>query len=175
MNNRWKRYCVSKGSSITSVIFLPSSAINSDASEFQGPAVSIAIGMKWCVVARLLYLAILLIAALFAADQCVSDHFFDTIVREALLRRPWHHKCKRVVAMLCNRTWIRQQHGLLRWTNVGQSLLVVAYLASRWHVVLRRHSTWPCLVACHNSFAGLRRRNVLLVFLALTGCVGSHR
>ena len=69
MNNRWHRYCVSKGFSVTSVIFFPSSAINSDASAFQGPAVSIAIGMKWCVVARLLYLAILLVTTLFAAGS----------------------------------------------------------------------------------------------------------
>ena len=33
MNNRWNRYCVSKGSSVTSVIFLPRSVINSNAFE----------------------------------------------------------------------------------------------------------------------------------------------
>ena len=70
MDNRWNRYCISKGSSVTSLIFLPSSAIN--ASRFQGPAVSITIGMKWCVVVRLLYLAILLVAALFAAASTFS-------------------------------------------------------------------------------------------------------
>ena len=72
MNNRWNRYCISKGSSVTSVIFLPSSATNSDASEFHGSAVSIAIEMKWCVVARLLYFAILFVAAFFAAALAVS-------------------------------------------------------------------------------------------------------
>ena len=44
MENRWNRYCIFKGSSVTYVIFFRNSVINSDASEFQGPAVSIAIG-----------------------------------------------------------------------------------------------------------------------------------
>ena len=46
MDNRLKIYCVSKDFSVTSVIFLPGFAINFDASEFQGHAVSIAIEMK---------------------------------------------------------------------------------------------------------------------------------
>ena len=38
----------------------------------------------------------------------------------------------------------RLRHRLLRQTKVGQSPLVVAHLASRQRVVLRRLSTWPC-------------------------------
>ena len=38
----------------------------------------------------------------------------------------------------------RLRHGLLRQTKVGKSPLVVAHLASRQHVLLRRLSTWPC-------------------------------
>ena len=41
--------------------------MNFKASQFQGPLVSMAIGTKWCVVARVLYFAVLVVAALFAA------------------------------------------------------------------------------------------------------------
>ena len=54
------------------VILLPSSEMNSKASQFQGPPVSMTIGMKWCVVARMLYFAVLLVAALFAAAPALS-------------------------------------------------------------------------------------------------------
>ena len=54
------------------VILLPSSEMNSKASQFQGPPVSMAIGMEWCVVARVLYFAILLVAALFAAAPALQ-------------------------------------------------------------------------------------------------------
>ena len=72
MDSLWKRNCVSNGSSVIWEILLPSSAINSDDSGFQGPPVSTEIGTKWCVMASVLYLDILFAAALFAAAPVIS-------------------------------------------------------------------------------------------------------
>ena len=58
--------------------------------------------------------------------------------------------------------------------DVGQSLLVVAHLASPRHVVLRWLSTWPCQLACHNLLVGLGRRYVSPVYSLLAGCVRSY-
>ena len=63
IDSLWNRYCFSKGSSVIYVILL----LSPKASQFQDPPVSLAIGMKWCVVARVLYFADLSVATLFAA------------------------------------------------------------------------------------------------------------
>ena len=63
---------VFNGSSPIWDILLPSSAINSDDSGFQGPPVSMEIGTKWSVVASVLYFEILFAAALFAAAAVLS-------------------------------------------------------------------------------------------------------
>ena len=112
MDNRWNRYCVSKGFNVTSVTLLPSSAINSDASEFQGPAVSIAIWMKCCVVARLLYFAILFVAA-FALRlhsqqfrQCEMRHMY----RERWRPMQWAFHVSREWEMLR----LASFHGIVR-------------------------------------------------------------
>ena len=72
MDSLWKRNCVSNGSSVILKILLPSSAINSDDSWFQGTPVSTEIGTKSCVVASVLYFEILFAAALFAAAPAHS-------------------------------------------------------------------------------------------------------
>ena len=72
IDSLWNRYCVSKGFSVICVILLPSLEMNSKSSQFQGPSVLMAIGTKWCVVARVLYFAVLLVAALFAAAPALS-------------------------------------------------------------------------------------------------------
>ena len=72
MDSLWKRNCVSNGSSVILEILLPSSAINSDDSGFQGPPVSTEIGTKRYVVASVLYLEILFAAALIAAAPALS-------------------------------------------------------------------------------------------------------
>ena len=71
IDSLWNRYCVSKDSSVIFVILLLSSEMNSKASQFQDFPVSIAIGTKWCVVARVFYFAVLLVAALFAAASAL--------------------------------------------------------------------------------------------------------
>ena len=63
---------VCKDSSVIWVILLPNSDMTSDVSEFQGPALSMAIGMKCCMVIRLLYFSVLLVAAFFAAAPALS-------------------------------------------------------------------------------------------------------
>ena len=67
IDNRWKRYCFSKGSRTIWLILLPNSEMNSDASEFHWHPFSMTIGIKWFVLVRLLYFANLLVATLFAA------------------------------------------------------------------------------------------------------------
>ena len=68
MDSRWNRNTVSLVSSVTAVVRLPISWINSMADWFQVPAVSNATGKKTCEADNALYFAILLAAALLAAE-----------------------------------------------------------------------------------------------------------
>ena len=68
----WNRYWVSRSLRTTCVILLPISATNSTALVFHGPTVSMAIGMKWCVVVRQAYFVGLPMAAFVAAAPAFS-------------------------------------------------------------------------------------------------------
>ena len=60
MDSLWKRKCVSNGSSVIWKILLPSSAINSDDSGFQGPPVSTEIGTKWWIIIIIIIIFIIM-------------------------------------------------------------------------------------------------------------------
>ena len=69
----WKRYVVSRGSSVTRVVRLPISWMISDACVFQTPDVSMAIGTKMCVWLRSAYLMHFCVAAWSAAAPANVD------------------------------------------------------------------------------------------------------
>ena len=202
--------------------------------------------MKWCAVVRLLYFAILFVAALFAAAPALSavsqmwdaEYISGTVtshergfprfqgMRDApsglfpsdrerpigsllagiwalftalqirslswdclmclwpLFRHdsPWSSLASTMAPLMNTCGWHVMQASLnptATWFASSDkrrpSLLMVARLASRRHVVLRRPSTWPCRLACHNLFVGLRGRYVPSACSTLARCVGSHR
>jgi len=72
MDRRWKRNSVSLMSSVTTVMCLPISCVTSMAVSCHAPAISMANGQKMWVLANLVYLSVLLCAALWAAAPGVT-------------------------------------------------------------------------------------------------------